>query len=163
MKNSRNLLIIFTLCLIFTSCAGEYVRIASFSLNGIEYAVIDEHTVSVKGYSENYEGDSIHIPNIVEYLSTIYTVTRIKRSAFYGCSWLEGIHLPKTLESIEAGAFAGCDNIEAITIEAALPPILKGKVFDNSVQETAIVTVPYSSIYKKDENWSQFIHIVSFE
>lgn len=163
MKTSRNLLIIFTLCMVFTSCAGEYVRIANFSFNGIEYVINDEHAVSVKGFSEDYEGDSIHIPSIVEYLSTIYTVTGIKRSAFYGCTWLQSIHLPKTLEFIETGAFAGCDNIEAITIEAALPPLLKGKAFDNSVQETAIVIVPYSSIYKKDENWSQFSHIVDFE
>lgn len=165
MKTLKNLSIILTLCFIFTSCAGEYVHIVSFSANGIEYAIIDEHTVSVKGYSDGFEEDNIHIPAIVEHqsMSKPYTVTGIKRSAFYGCTWLRSIHLPKTLEFIEAGSFAGCDSIEGITIEAAMPPILKGKVFENSVQETAIVKVPYSSVYEKDEDWSQFSHIVDLE
>lgn len=164
MKASTIFSIVLTLCLIsFTSCAGEYMRISGFTQNGIQYAIIDEHTVSVSGSTSGDAEDILIIPAKVEHLSTTYTVTGIKRLAFYGCTWLQTIHLPKTLEFIESGAFAGCENMVHITLEAALPPVFKGKAFDDSVQEKAILAVPYSVVYMKDEDWSKFRHIVDLQ
>ena len=150
--------LVLTLCTIsFTSCAGEYMKISGFTADdGIRYSILDEKTVAVSGSSDYNE--NIVIPATVEYQAKTYTVVGIKRSAFYGCMWLETIILPKTLETIELGAFIGCSNISCITIQATIPPTLEGEVFEEIVYQNATLIVPYSTIYK--EEWPQFLHIV---
>lgn len=150
--------LVLTLCIIsLTSCAGEYMRISGFTADdGIRYSILDEKTVAVSGYSDYSE--NIVIPATVEYQAKTYTVVGIKRSAFYGCTWLETINLPKTLESIDMSAFIGCEKITRITIQATIPPTLEGEVFEESVYQNATLIVPYSTIYK--EEWPKFQHIV---
>ena len=51
------------------------------------------------------------------------SIKSIEKTAFYGCTKLEGIELPKKLESIGDAAFCGCEGIKSITLPSSLTKI----------------------------------------
>ena len=82
-------------------------------------------------------------------------ITNIAGNAFYGCSNLEDIILPKALEKIGNGAFSGCNKLKTIITDSTVPPMFDGTVFPQSVN-TIIVPASALDSYCEDEAWNQF-------
>ena len=84
-----------------------------FEVDGIYYKLTGSSSVAVtsKGdgrwssdYTGSYSGD-ITIPSTVNYKNNSYAVTSIGDTAFYYCSGLTSITIPKGITSIGYGAF----------------------------------------------------------
>ena len=71
---------------------------------------------STKQYSSNYKGD-ITIPKIITYNGKNYNVTSIKDHAFYNCSQLKSVYIPKSITKIGDNAFTGCTQNKKVTFE----------------------------------------------
>ena len=87
-------------------------------------------------------------------------VTSIRSQAFYDCESLETIILPKSLQKTESSAFSGLTNLLSVTARMRTPPVC-GSDFGNRYK-VATLYVPYGkvSVYKKTNNWKNFLNIV---
>ena len=76
-------------------------------------------------YCRNLE--SVDLSNVVE----------IEIRAFWGCSGIETITIPRTTVTIEEGAFNGCDSLRAIYVESGNPSFssIDGVLFDADATE----------------------------
>ena len=63
------------------------------------------------------------IPSSVTYNSTTYSVTSIKREAFYGCENLRTVVIGNSVTSIGDGAFSDCSNLSSINIPSSVKSI----------------------------------------
>ena len=63
----------------------------------------------------------LKIPEKVEYLDSVYTVTSVKEMFFYAGAAvraaLKSVELPETVTSLDADAFSGCENLKSINLE----------------------------------------------
>lgn len=66
--------------------------------------------------SNSYSGN-VKIPSSVTYEGETYEITRIENYAFYKCSSLERISIPKTIKEIGQMAFEGCSQLQNISVE----------------------------------------------
>ena len=66
--------------------------------------------------SNSYSGN-VKIPSSVTYEGESYTITRIENNAFYKCTSLESITIPKTIKEIGLMAFEGCSQLKTISVE----------------------------------------------
>lgn len=101
-------------------------------------------------------------------------MTNIGREAFYGCSSLISITLPKNLNYIEGLAFSGCEKLSSIYCKSEVPPISEWwKItddywkdpfysYDGDKFSSCIIYVPlgYVDTYKEENLWSRFDNIV---
>ena len=86
-------------------------------IDGINYELdyeMYQATVIAKG-SGKYSGEIV-IPASVAYNGTTCSVTSIGHSAFYMCSGLTSVIVPKSVTSIENRAFASCSALNSVTI-----------------------------------------------
>lgn len=74
--------------------------------NGGNFCIINRSKVS---------GDVV-IPESIEYEGQSYEVQRIGAEAFYGCSNMTSIQIPKTITSVNPWAFYGCSNLKKVYI-----------------------------------------------
>lgn len=74
------------------------------------YIDTDSESITIEGCDK--EATSIIIPDKIDG----YTVNTIGYQAFWGCTKLESIFIPDTIEYIEAGAFGDCKSLNTITI-----------------------------------------------
>ena len=83
-------------------------------------------------------------------------VTVIGDAAFYGCAYLEKAYLPSSVQSIGDNAFALCAKLTSMEVDAAEPPAVEDKTFDE-VPTTAPVYVPDASVdsYKSHPVWGK--------
>ena len=119
-----------------------------FEVDGIYYKLTGSSSVAVtsKGdgrwssdYTGSYSGD-ITIPSTVNYKNNSYAVTSIGDTAFYYCSGLTSITIPKGITSIGYGAFRHCSSLTSITIPEGVTSIGE-KAFDDCEGLTSI-TIP---------------------
>ena len=84
----------------------------------------------------------------------------IGSSAFYGCSGLTSITIPKSVTSIGSEAFKDCKGLTSIESLAETPPTLGSDAFYN-VSTTIPVYVPCGTVsaYKSAEGWNTFTNI----
>lgn len=73
-----------------------------------------------------------------------YPVTKIQRSAFQGCRYLEEVTIPETVTEIESYAFDGCIKLKGIILPSGLKEIT-----DNSFSCTAITEIEIPSSVEK--------------
>ncbi len=78
------------------------------------------------------------IPSVVPSGGNSYKVYSIGNSAFYGCSGLISITIPKGVTSIGEAAFAGCSGLTEITIPEGVTSI-GGSAFSNCSSLTSII------------------------
>ena len=80
------------------------------------------------------------------------TIRNIGDYAFYGCTGLESIEIPKRVTEIGDSAFGGCTNLLSVTCLAEEPPTLGSGNFSAN----AILYVPADSVaaYRADDDWS---------
>lgn len=91
-------------------------------INGIYYNLnTEEKTAEVTANPSKYSGDLV-IPDIVNYTGLKYDVTSIAGGskngggAFYECSGLTSVSIPKSIETIGYSAFHGCTSLNAVNI-----------------------------------------------
>ncbi len=84
-------------------------------------------------------------------------VTAVGYAAFYGCTYLADISLPSTVESIADNGFALCAKLGKMTVNAAVPPVVEAKTFEN-VSRSIPVYVPLQAVplYQAADIWKDF-------
>lgn len=85
--------------------------------------VINDMEFSFSGSSATltkYNGKNVHvdIPETVTFDETSYIVKKIKDGAFAGCTDIESITIPKSVESILGEVFTGCSNLKTFYVVA---------------------------------------------
>ena len=95
-------------------------------------------------------------------LTVPISVAALKQYAFDGCSSLTSVTLPVSLTSIGNGAFSGCSGITNMYCYADNVPSVEGNPFDNSLLESATLSVPENVLanYQSTAPWSSFATIM---
>ena len=106
-------IILTAILLLSTIIASAY----DFVINGIYYNKNGTTaTVTYKNNNYNsYSGD-VFIPETVTNGGTTYTVTSIGSSAFYSCTGLTSVTIPKSITQIGQQAFSDCSNLDRVYI-----------------------------------------------
>jgi hypothetical protein len=84
-------------------------------------------------------------------------VTKIGDGAFYGCTYLEDMTLPASIQAIGDNCFALCAKLTKITCNAVTPPTIEAKTFFD-VKRQIPVYVPDEAVsaYEDDTYWQEF-------
>lgn len=123
MKQS-SIIILFTVLMSMVSIKASAYDIEVKNSDGVTiyYCWINNKTelaISYKGehsrIGNSYSGNVV-IPEFVEYEGNTYIVTEIGSNAFYNCSDLTSISIPKTITRIESYAFYGCSRLKSVHI-----------------------------------------------
>lgn len=112
---TNNIIIIFCFLQIYVISARAF----DFKVDGIHFNINsdNEKTLSVTSDDNNrYEG-CIVIPSNVEIDGETYMVTGIDSSAFFHCTDLVEVFVPKTIVKIALHAFDYCVNLRAINVD----------------------------------------------
>lgn len=117
--NKRNF--IFIIILLITSSLWAQ----KFQYGNLYYEIIDETNKTVQvAYQEQKEiSNSLIIPTTVIYANKEYRVTDIGEYAFFGCSELTSITIPKSVTNIGDSAFCKCLGLTSITIPESVTNI----------------------------------------
>ena len=110
----------FALALLTATSAWAY----DFKAGDLYYNITDEAAKTVEVTYEDYWDSNnysslpgaVTIPETVSYNSTTYSVTSIGDYAFYQCSALTQVAIPKSVTSIGNGAFYQCSALTQVTI-----------------------------------------------
>ena len=85
------------------------------NINGINYT-LDAEKQTAEVVNGTYKG-KVSIPDTVVWEETKYAVKSIAKNAFYGCSKLDTLEIPATVDSIGAGAFYSLRNLKNILVK----------------------------------------------
>ena len=122
------------------------------------YQVTDtlNNYASVIGY-DKVDGKA-EILSGVEIGGYTYTVNRIEKDAFAGCTGLTSITIPETIISIGSAAFEDCTSLQEIYCNAEQTPEVKLDAFDSVDVRTVMLVVPDNSVeeYKAHPVWGLF-------
>ncbi len=87
-----------------------------------------EDTESVRVLKHIGNKPEVSIPASISVAKKQYSVTEIGERAFSGCSFLESVSLPDTIESIDDSAFEGCTGLAEMSIPRGVKNI-RGRAF----------------------------------
>ena len=118
-------------------------------VDGIYYNLKSENVAEVTFQEElpvfrfrsDYSGE-VSIPEKFTNEGVEYSVTSIGKAAFYGCSDLTSITIPKSVTCIGEEAFAGCSGLVSVTIPNSVTTI--GDNAFASCSGLVSVTIPNS-------------------
>ena len=109
------------LCVFFSISASAY----DVKVDGIFYNILKKAKYAeVTSGDYEYRGDVI-IPETITVDDVVCNVTRIEKSAFYGCTGLTSITIPNSVTSIGDRAFRVCTGLTSITIPNSVTSIGK--------------------------------------
>ena len=91
--------------------------IFSQSIDGFNYSINDEGTITITGYIGN--DANIVIPARINNIQ----VTAIGRNAFRGNKNITSVIIPDGIKTIDYGAFSGCENIYSLVLPVSLREI----------------------------------------
>ena len=108
----KKLFLLLTLFLC-TSMAWAY----DAEVSGIYYYLNQSNKTAqvISNYGNKYTGD-ICIPESISVEGTIYVVTSLGQSCFYGCTGLTSITIPNSVTSLGEACFYRCTGLTSITI-----------------------------------------------
>lgn len=108
------------LTLLFATMLAGQALAQNFTIDNLNYEVINakKKYVSVRKAEVELK-DSLIIPAEVKNGKITYQVISIADSAFFGCSDLTSVDIPKSVTSIGRSAFYGCRGLTIITIPAS--------------------------------------------
>ena len=83
--------------------------------------------------------------------------------AFKGCSMLDGVVFPESMETIRQGSFADCFGIGSIVCCGTMPPYIESGAFDGVAKDNFTVEVPVSAVahYQTAQGWCDFKRIAA--
>ena len=132
--------------------------------NGLSYicATGDKTAVLVKGSADQL-GNSVSIPETItikigegaNVKDLECKVIAIAANAFHGCTSLNQIWLPSTIESIGEKAFDGCNDIAYICTTGNTPLSINKNVF-STYKATLYVPNGTTGSYSENETWKTF-------
>lgn len=113
-----------TAMLVVAWCCTMDAWAYDFEADGIYYGITStaDKTVEVVVGDAQYSGD-VTIPATVAYDGITYRVTSIGDYAFFNCSSLASIVIPKGLTSIGESTFLDCSSLASITLPESLTSI----------------------------------------
>ena len=119
---------------------------AQVLINGIYYS-LDSNTnqATVTSSDTKYTG-SVTIPSSVTYAGVVYSVTSIGDYAFWGCSGLTSLIIPKSMTSIGNDVFSRCSGLISITIAEGNP------VYDSRENCNAIIKTSSNTLIRGCKN-----------
>lgn len=95
------------------------------SVNGAALTYVSKRTITAGTiYTSDYHGDIV-IPDSISWKGMRYAVTGITDHAFYQCSELTSVTIPKTVRSIGELAFYQCTGLTSVTLPEGLQSIGK--------------------------------------
>lgn len=142
---------ILAVCFVLLIVARGASQVGSrFVANSLNYVVTSDSEVMVEGTASTI-GDSIKIPPSVEFQNSLYNVTSVDESAFWGCSWVVDVSLPPSIVNIFSSAFRNCKNLVSINIPPSVVHI-GDNAFDGcseirSVQIVSPITNQGSNVF----------------
>ena len=148
--------LLFTLLLL--AAASTTMSAYDFERYGIYYNVINGNEVSVVAGENQYSGN-VHIPSMVYYGGTDYSVTAIGGDAFRNCYGLTLVSIPASVTTIEANAFAGCYGLLNIVCLGSVPPRATDIFGEDPYLIYQITVYAFNDVienYYSDEFWGQF-------
>lgn len=104
-----------------------YNRLLYYDLseNGAALTYVSKRTITAGTiYTSDYHGDIV-IPDSISWMGNRYAVTGITDHAFYECSELTSVTIPKTVRSIGELAFYQCTGLTSVTLPEGLQSIGK--------------------------------------
>lgn len=84
-------------------------------IDGMHYKYDGYGMIIGKCIDDTYIG-TITIPETVEYRGYTYPVKGISRSAFSGCTQLDSVFIPNSVEQIEKSVFNGCTKLKSVRL-----------------------------------------------
>lgn len=116
-------------------------------VNGLSYLIDDVNSCAkVVGLSENFDAKQpVRIESFVSYNGNNYSVTSIDDSCFEGCSDLNLVIIPNSIEKIGARSFAGSSLKYVIFEHGSKVDSIRESAFENSSIE--FIALPKSLAY----------------
>lgn len=84
-------------------------------VNGIYYNLLGDEA-AVTSSPNKYSGNIV-IPDVITFSNKTFQVTRIGGMAFFRCSNLKSVTIPKSVTFIWDNAFVGCINLEKLVVD----------------------------------------------
>lgn len=132
----KNLL---TLLLLFLTCQSFAYDVC---IDGIYYNLISKaKTAEVTKGDTKYSGN-VSIPSAIDIDGVSYNVTKIDKSAFWGCFNLSSVNISNGVSNIGASAFMACSGLSSITIPNSVTSI-ESLAF-SGCSSLASITIPNS-------------------
>ncbi|MDD6146084.1 MAG: leucine-rich repeat domain-containing protein [Oscillospiraceae bacterium] len=125
----KNVLLLFVVTVL---CALFAVSVSAETYGDFFYAVLDDGTIEITGYTGN--SDYVDIPSQIDEKN----VTSIGNSAFGGCQSLRTVEIPFGVQSIGEEAFGSCMSLEKIEIPESVKTIGEG-AFSHCISLTKAV------------------------
>ena len=115
---------------------------------------------SLLSIGNNVFYNNTNLSGILEFPEKIQTIGDY---AFSYCSGLQGLIIPKNIESIRRGAFLNCFEINSIVCEGEIPPYIGSNAFDGVPKDNFTVEVPESAVpqYQTAIGWNEFKRIAA--
>ena len=110
----RFLSLLMSIVMLLSITAGLNMTAFAETIGDFEYTVLENGTVKITDYSGT-ETD-LSIPSTLGE----YTVTRIGEDAFYNCSSLTSVIIPKSVTRVEDYSFAYCNSLTTVTFSSNL-------------------------------------------
>lgn len=79
---------------------------------------------------------------------------------FGGCTKLQRVILPSTLQTVPNATFAECTHLSVVVCNATTPPTLANNAFNNCPLTSIQVPAESVDLYKATTNWSVFANII---
>ena len=121
------------------------INAQDFICGNLKYFIISDvdNTVGVWGHIDGISaiGEVVIPETVASYSGEIYSVTSIRKYAFYACSGLTSITIPNSVASIGESAFRGCSGLTSIAIPSVTS--IEGVTFSGCSSLTS-VTIPNS-------------------
>ncbi len=145
----RIFLLAVLLCIAETPAAAHDIAVKNDDGKTIYYNFIKDNTeleVSYQGSSSSssyyeYTGNVI-VPQTVNYNGKTYPVTSIGESAFYWCTNLTSVTIPKSVTKIGENAFYECSSLTSIEIPNSVTSI--GESAFNNCSDLTSIEIPNS-------------------
>jgi len=107
------LIIVSIICSLNITAFGGGGHYFTFGISGDEAALIgfdEELFMQMEG------GGVVNVPSTYKSGEIVYPVTRISNRVFAGCSQIDGVYLPDSIQYIDAGAFQYCYALTDFTV-----------------------------------------------
>ena len=142
----KKIYFLFLLALLPLVASADAVKIGSiyYNLNA------DAKTAEVTSNPNKYTGEVV-IPKTVTYQSVKYKVTSIGGVAFFECSGLTSVTIPKSVKSIGWGAFYSCSGLTSVSIPNSVTSIGQFAFYNCSGLTSVAIPSSVTSI-----GWSAF-------